>query len=141
MEKVTPAAFSPASGPHLRRVARPCRATPPAVSSPQAHTPPPQGRRPPLQPGAVRKRKLEVDASTPTNPIPPPVHRLSTPECVSSPVSHLRNPTKKPNKGGSCFSLTESSQWFAPSNPTYDFTARPGCTNQLESNSLVLLTD
>jgi len=100
MDKVTPAASSPASSdPHLRRVARPRRAKPPAVSSPQAHTPPPQGRRPPLQPGAVRKRKLEVDASTPTNPIPPPVHRLSTPECVSSPVSHLRNLTKDLDEG------------------------------------------
>lgn len=72
---------------------------PPAVSSPQTRTPPPQGHRPPLQPGAVRKRKLEVDASTPTNPAPPPVHRLSTPECVSSPVSHLRNLTKDLDEG------------------------------------------
>ena len=52
-----------------------------------------KSRRPPLPAGA-RKRKLEV-----TSGGPPPVSRLSTPECVSSPVSHLRNLTKDLDEG------------------------------------------
>ena len=51
-----------------------------------------KSRRPPLPTGA-RKRKLEVSGG------PPPVTRLSTPECVSSPVSHLRNLTKDLDEG------------------------------------------
>ena len=64
-------------------------------SSPQTARAPAQvkSRRPPLPAGA-RKRKLEV-----TSGGPPPVTRLSTPECVSSPVSHLRNLTKDLDEG------------------------------------------
>ena len=82
----------------------PSHPTPPSPSSPliaRPHSSPQiarapaqvKSRRPPLPAGA-RKRKLEV-----TSGGPPPVTRLSTPECVSSPVSHLRNLTKDLDEG------------------------------------------
>jgi hypothetical protein len=78
-----------------KRAATACRPrTHATVPTPRFARTPSQvkSRRPPLPTGA-RKRKLEVSGG------PPPVTRLSTPECVSSPVSHLRNLTKDLDEG------------------------------------------
>ena len=55
-------------------------------------------------PNKKRKNQLEVDVSgsrgTPDGSAPPALRRLTTPDCMSSPVSHLRDLTRDLEEDG-----------------------------------------